>query len=273
MAVPPSFSLLIFSSWMGYLWIAERVVSSWGRLNWPQLLPWESWKWVHWCWLKKTRLWVSSTAQPFPGHLTLASPPQHPEQSYFFQVAKFHPLQGGRRQSSLAYHALSAATMALHPPSSPHCCPVTFAPLHTSLTALQNLLTGCGPAGLLAFPDVAERRTVVQNEDIKSLKTVSSETVCGFCIMLYLIFYIILQESEALFLKAIKAHPNAASYHGNLGKEIFSIWILLKFRRSWKKWVHFCKIDVGRMFFSSLACIGLYNLVLRCGVFFKELTH
>lgn len=39
--------------------------------------------------------------------------------------------------------------------------------------------------------------------------------------MQYLIFYIIRQESEALFLKAIKAHPNSASYHGNLGKENF----------------------------------------------------
>lgn len=30
-------------------WFAEVVVGSWGRLNRPQLPPWESWKWVHWC--------------------------------------------------------------------------------------------------------------------------------------------------------------------------------------------------------------------------------
>lgn len=49
-----------------------------------------------------------------------------------------------------------------------------------------------------------------------------------FCIILYTIgvdcpvdlFFQIFQESEALFLKAIKANPNAASYHGNLGKSL-----------------------------------------------------
>lgn len=113
--------------------------------------------------------------------------------------AKFHPLPGGRWQSSFAYHALWAATVALHPPSSPHCCPVTFAPSHTSLTALQDLLTGCGPAGPLASPDVAGRRTVVQNKDIKSLKTVSSEKLCVAFASCYTLFFISFSRNLKLY--------------------------------------------------------------------------
>lgn len=37
-----------------------------------------------------------------------------------------------------------------------------------------------------------------------------------------LFFFWLIQESEALFHKAIKANPTAASYHGNLGKTFYS---------------------------------------------------
>lgn len=66
-----------------------------------------------------TLLWVSSTIRPLPGHLTLkAHSPLKPEWSYFLQVAKFHPLVGGRAHQRT--RALSAAD-----PVFPPCRPVT----------------------------------------------------------------------------------------------------------------------------------------------------
>lgn len=145
---------------------------------------------------------------------------------------------------------ISIFIFPLQPPSlstAPHAlcvCPVTDFPSHPG-----SLLTGCGPA----VPSYRfwKKDAVEQNKHIKSLKTIGNNTVFWFCIVCGTFLCI-------SFFRNLKLYSSKQLKLIQILQVTMAIWvrkfcrtILLKFCVILMKWMYFCKINIGKIVFST----------------------